>query len=170
MHYVHNDIVKTFKVKILHYADCVREMHDLEKYLLPISMKGESVEAANWVIRNQYLTAGKVWREIKDGLPKYIQDELEDHPEDYRSLTYEYWCDILPTIKGKDENKSAAAQTKNIDSARAAYLSGVEYSSKIQRKKKSRTGILWSNKPQKKAHKNHSIQRYCVLFTRFHNM
>ena len=114
-------------------------------------------------VHNEEFTISDLWIDIKDGLPKSTRDELDDHPEDYRSLTYEYWCDLLPTIKGKDENKSAAAQTKNIDSARAAYLSGVEYSSKIQRKNKSRTGILWSNKTHKKAHKNHSIQRYCVL-------
>ena len=40
MKYVHNDIVKPFKVKILRYDERVREMHDLVKYLTPPSMKG----------------------------------------------------------------------------------------------------------------------------------
>ena len=30
--------------------------------------------------------------------------------------------------------------------------------------KKARTGVLRSNKPQKKAHNHHIIQSYCVLF------
>ena len=45
--YVCNDIVKPFRVKILHYSNCVHEMHDIEKYLTPPSMKGESAMASN---------------------------------------------------------------------------------------------------------------------------
>ena len=39
-------------------------------------------------------------------------DELDDHPEDYRSLNYEDWCDLLSTIKIKyeKENSSSADQ------------------------------------------------------------
>ena len=47
MHYVHNDIVKPFKVKILRYYERVCEIHDLAKYLPPPSMKGESKTEAN---------------------------------------------------------------------------------------------------------------------------
>ena len=47
MKYVHNDIVKPFKVKILYYATRVCEMHDIEKYLPPTLMKRESAMAAN---------------------------------------------------------------------------------------------------------------------------
>ena len=46
--YVCNEIMKPFKVKILRYAERVRDMHDLAKYLPPPSMKGESSMAANW--------------------------------------------------------------------------------------------------------------------------
>ena len=53
MKYVHNDIVKPFKVKILCYVESVREMHDLEKYLHPPSMKGESAMAAKQSVRNE---------------------------------------------------------------------------------------------------------------------
>ena len=31
--YIHNDIVKTFRVVILQYADCICDMHDISKYL-----------------------------------------------------------------------------------------------------------------------------------------
>ena len=53
MKYICNDIVKPFKVKILHYADRVREMHNLAKYLPPPLMKGEIAEAANWTVCKQ---------------------------------------------------------------------------------------------------------------------
>ena len=109
MNYVRNDILKPFKVKIVRYAKRVHEMHDLAKYLLPPSTKGNSAEADNCTISNQEFTAGEFWLEIKDGLPKSMQDELDDHPEDYRSLTYEDWCDLLSTIEVRDERKTAEA-------------------------------------------------------------
>ena len=33
--YVHNDIVNPFRFRILRYVECVREMHELSKYLPP---------------------------------------------------------------------------------------------------------------------------------------
>ena len=53
MKYICNDIVNTFKVKILCYTDHVHEMHYLDKYLPPSLMKGESAEADNWTNHNQ---------------------------------------------------------------------------------------------------------------------
>ena len=38
--YIHNDILKPLRVRIIQYAERVCDMHDLEKYLLPPSMKG----------------------------------------------------------------------------------------------------------------------------------
>ena len=51
--YICNDIVKPFRVKIIHYAESVRDMHDLEKYLPPPLMKGVSAGKYNWTVRNQ---------------------------------------------------------------------------------------------------------------------
>ena len=102
MNYVCNDIVKPFKVKILRYADHVREMHDLEKYLPPPSIKVESAMAANWSVHNKQFTISDLQLAIKDGLPKSMRDELDDHPEDYFSLTYEYWCNLLFKIEDRD--------------------------------------------------------------------
>ena len=66
MKYVRNDIVKPFKVKIIRYAERVREMNDLAKYLPPPSMKGESAMSYNWNVRNQELTASDLRLAIKD--------------------------------------------------------------------------------------------------------
>ena len=82
-------------------------MHDLEKYLPPTLMKGESYEAANWKFCNQAFTVSEIRVTIKDGLPSYMQDELDDHQEEYQSLTHEYLCDLLSTIKVKDDRKRA---------------------------------------------------------------
>ena len=163
MKYVRNDIVKPFKVKIIRYAERVREMHDLDKYLPPPSMKGESAMAANRNVHNQEFTASDIRLAIKDGLPKSMRDELDDHPEDYRSLTYEDWCDLLSTIKVKDERNRAANQINKIASYRAASLSDSDKSIRIPRKNNARTGFLRSNKSPNKAHKHHGIQHFCVL-------
>ena len=94
-----------------------------------------------------------------------MQDELEDHQEYYRSLNYECWCNPLYTIKAKDEMKNSETQIKKIASARADYLSESDESTRITRKKKSRTGILSSNKgPHKKVYNRHGTQRYCMIW------
>ena len=78
-------------------------------------------------------------------------------------MNYEDCYDLFSTIEVKDERKRAAAQIKNIASARAAYLSDRKKSVRIPRKNKEMNGVPRSNKPQKKFHNHHSIQRYFVL-------
>ena len=55
-------------------------MHDLAKYLPPPPMKDTIAMATNWNLRNQEFTASEVQLAIKDGLPKFMQYELYDHP------------------------------------------------------------------------------------------
>ena len=76
-------------------------MHELENYLPITLMKGEIVISDNWNVHNKEFTTSDLRLAIKDVLPKSTRDELDDHPEDYRSLTYEDWCNILSTIKVK---------------------------------------------------------------------
>ena len=87
MKYVHNDIVKPFKVKILRFTEHVRDVHDLEKYLSQPSMKGESAMLANWSVRNEDFNTSDIQIAIQDGLPRTMRDELDDHPEDCHPLT-----------------------------------------------------------------------------------
>ena len=53
-------------------------------------------------VRNEDFTVGNIKLAIKYVLPKSMRYELDDHPEDYRSLTYEDWCGLLSTIDIKD--------------------------------------------------------------------
>ena len=86
---------------------------------------------------------------------------MDDHPEDYRSLTYEDWCDLLSTIEFKDERKISAVNTKKIASARAASLSDSDKLVRIPRRKKSKTGVSNSHKTPRRAHnRNHGAQHY----------
>ena len=73
-----------FRVRILRYSERVRGVHDLAKYLPPLSIKGDRYEASNWKVRDQEFTISEIRVAIKDGLPSSMQDELDDHHEDYR--------------------------------------------------------------------------------------
>ena len=87
-----------------------------------------------------------------------MRDELDDHPEDYRSLTYEDWCDLLYTIEVKDERKIAAVHIKKIASSRAAFISDSNDSMRIPRRKKSNNGVSNSHKPPRRAHDRHHVK------------
>ena len=47
-----------------------------------------------------------------------MQDELEEHPEDYHSLNYEDWYDLLSIINVEDKMERAASHIKKIASTR----------------------------------------------------
>ena len=95
-----------------------------------------------------------------------MQDELEDHQEDYHDLTHEDLCDLLSKIEVKDNMKMAITQIKKIASSRSAYLSDSDRSVRTPRKKKSILGasVLQSNKGYHgKATEQHSTQRHFLL-------
>ena len=127
-------------------------------------MKVEISMAANWAFRNEEFTTGDIRLAIKDGLPKPMRDELDDHPEDYRSLTYEDWCDLLYNIKVKDERKRASGNIKKIAAARVASLSESNKPVRIPRRKKAKTGVSNPHKTPRRAHDRHHVtQRYYIL-------
>ena len=161
---VRNNILKSFTVEILRYAKRMREMYDLANYLTPPPMKEEISMEANWSVCNEEFNTSDLQLVIKDGLPKSIRDKLDDHPEYYCSLTYEDWCDLLSTIDIKYERKIAAVHIEKIASSREASQYNSNNSVGIPRRKKSKTGVLSSNKSPIRAHdRHHVIRRYCVL-------
>ena len=113
-------------------------------------MKYKKAESVNWIVRNQEFTTGEVRLAIKGKLHKSMHRELDNHPEDYCYFTYENWCDLMSKIKVKDERKKSAAHIKKTASTRAASISDRKESVRIPRKKKVGTGVLSSNKSQKR--------------------
>ena len=124
--------------------------------------------AVNWNVRNEEFTISDIRLSIKCGLPKSMRDELDDHPEEYRSLTYEYWCDLLSTIEVKDKRKLSSVQIKKIasDSAASLSLSNSDESVRIPRKKKAKTGFLRSNKSPKGRTAGTMVYSIIVCFAR----
>ena len=49
--YIHNDIVKNFRVGILQYSEHTCKMHNLVKYISPTSMKGGEYDQKYWTPR-----------------------------------------------------------------------------------------------------------------------
>ena len=93
-----------------------------------------------------------------------MRDELDDHPEDYCSLTYEYWCDLLSKIQVKYERKIAEVHINKISFARASSLYDSDKYVRILRKKKANTGVLHSNKyPRREHDRHHGTHHYCVI-------
>ena len=87
---------------------------------------------------------------------------MEDNQEGYRSLTHEDWCDLLSTIKVKDNIKMSVTQINKIDSIRVASHSDSNKSVRIPSKKKTSTGVLLKNL-KRKASKHHGTQRHFVI-------
>ena len=75
--YIHYDILKPFSVSILQYAECVRQMHELDKYLTPPSNKGDIYDQSNWRVRDYDFTEDNIHITIKDVIPTSMQDEME---------------------------------------------------------------------------------------------
>ena len=142
-------------------------MHELANYLHPPPMKEEIAMAANWLFRNEEFNTGDLILDIRDGLPKSIRGELDDHPEDHRYLTYEDWCDLLSDIEVKDERKRPSGHIKNSASSREASLSDSDKSVRVQRRKKAKTSVSNYHKSPRRSHdRHHGAQRYCVLFSK----
>ena len=139
-------------------------MHNLAKYLPPPLMKGESHESDNWDVHNKGLSENEIHVAIKDGPPSSIQDELENNKEDYCPLAHEYWCDLLSTIKVKDNSKRAATQINMLATSRSASHSDSNKSVRVPCKNRARTGVIPSRKQhKKKAMKHNGIQCCCAL-------
>ena len=86
MKYVRNENVKPFKIKTLRYSENVCEMHEIAKCLPTTLINGEIAMSDKWNVRNEEFTTSDLRFSIKDGLPKSMRNELDDHTEDYCSL------------------------------------------------------------------------------------
>ena len=74
--YIQNEILKSFRVVILQYAERVREMHEPANYLPPPLMKGIGFEEASLYVRDKELRKDVIRVATKDGIPTSMQYEL----------------------------------------------------------------------------------------------
>ena len=90
-------------------------------------MKGGSYDTANWKVCDKEFYLNEIQVAIKDGPPSYTKDNLEDNQEEYSSLTHEYWCDLLSTIKVKDNRKGKRTKSRrSLLIERPLYLTAMD--------------------------------------------
>ena len=104
MKYIHNDIVKSFRVSILHCEEHIFEIQNLAKYLPPPSKKGDIFNQSYWRVHNREFTENEHWVKTKDSIPPYIQYEIEYKDNGYHYLPHEEWCDLLYNLEAKDNS------------------------------------------------------------------
>ena len=63
-------------------------MYELDNYLPPPSNNGDVYDQSNWWVRNIYFAEDDIRVATKDGLPTYMQDEMECKDTDFFSLTH----------------------------------------------------------------------------------
>ena len=59
------------------------------QYLTPPSTKGVGYEEDSWEIRDKYFNKDVISVTTKDGIPTFMQDDLDDNQENYSSITHE---------------------------------------------------------------------------------
>ena len=85
--FIHNDILKPFIVGILQYSERVRDMHDIAKYLRPLSINGGEYYEVDWDVCDKEVPDQDVCVATGGGLPTSIQDNLDN--------TIQYYCFVL---------------------------------------------------------------------------
>ena len=81
--YTHNNIVKTFRVGILQYAERFRDMHGLAKYLPPPLTKGREYDEEYWAVCEKEIFEHEIYVTTRDGITASMQDEMYDKSKDY---------------------------------------------------------------------------------------
>ena len=81
--YIHNDILKPFKVVILQYAERVREMRDLAMYLPPPSIKGDEYDQTYWTVHEKEFPEYEIVFATRDSHPTSMQDGMDDKDNYY---------------------------------------------------------------------------------------
>ena len=77
MYYFSNDIQKTFRMRILKYAERTRKVFEMAKILYPPIRKNEKCHESVWDTRYISYNEDIVCKKIKDDLPSEIQEEVE---------------------------------------------------------------------------------------------
>ena len=80
--------MKPFRLGILQYAERVREMHDIVKFLPSPSKNGYEYDQVDWNVRDKEFSEGDICVATKDSFPASIQDFMEDTENYYPSFAH----------------------------------------------------------------------------------
>ena len=64
-----NYITKPYRVIIIEYAECVRDMFELAQYISHTNNKGELLHKEKWTAQDKLFMEETIHKDIKDGIP-----------------------------------------------------------------------------------------------------
>jgi hypothetical protein len=106
--YLENKIIKPYDMAIRDFYDRVLEIYSYLHYMQPPSMNNQAWHEAKWYMLYNQPTEERLWvAMIRNGLPKLMQDKLDQKDEDYRMVSNEAFLDYLYLLETEDRQERA---------------------------------------------------------------
>lgn len=91
--YLENKIIKPYDMAIRDFYDCVLEMYSYLHYMQLPSMNNQAWYEAKWHMLYNRPIEERLHVAIRNGLPRSMQDKLDQKDEDYRMVNNETFLD-----------------------------------------------------------------------------
>eukprot|EP00557_Chaetoceros_sp_GSL56_P012168 CAMPEP_0176484630 /NCGR_PEP_ID=MMETSP0200_2-20121128/4560_1 /TAXON_ID=947934 /ORGANISM="Chaetoceros sp., Strain GSL56" /LENGTH=472 /DNA_ID=CAMNT_0017881123 /DNA_START=218 /DNA_END=1637 /DNA_ORIENTATION=- len=182
--YLENKIIKPYDMAIRDFYDRVIEMYSYTYYIQPPSMNNQAWYEAKWSACSTIFSDRRMRTAIRNGLPRSMQDKLDQKDEDYRMVSTETFLDYLYRLETEDKQERAEKQRlkeslekKGNHKAAEAVDPGLEKKGnhkaaeavesgripKKDKKRKSDASSASSNNQQRKHSKKAKTEKYCTL-------
>jgi hypothetical protein len=159
--YLENKIIKPYDMAIRDFYDRVIEMYTYINYMQPPSMNNQAWHEAKWHMTSTHFSEERIRTAIRNGLPRAMQDKLDQKDEDYRMVSNETFLDYLYRLETEDKQERAEKQRLKESFEKKGNLKAAEAveTGRIPKKDKKRQSDASekSAKSNKKAKKG----KYC---------
>mmetsp|Transcript_17197 Transcript_17197/g.32552 ORF Transcript_17197/g.32552 Transcript_17197/m.32552 type:complete len:470 (+) Transcript_17197:1371-2780(+) len=151
--YIENKIIKPFDMLIRDFYDRVNEMYSYAYYIQPPSMNNQLWYEADWNALGEQYTEARIRTAIRNGLPRAMQEKLDQKDEDYRQVSTETFLDYLHRLETEDKQERAEKQRLKESFEKKGNLKAAEAveTGKIPRKDKKRKSDDSSGSKTKKS-------------------
>jgi hypothetical protein len=157
--YLENKIIKPYDMAMRDFYDRVVEMYSFIYYLQPPSMNNQAWYEARWHTLTALPSEERIRVAIRNGLPRSMQDKLDQKDEDYRMVSNETFLDYLYRLEIEDQQERAEKQRLRESLEKKGNLKAAEAveSGRIPKKDKKRKSDASEKGSSKKAKKG----KYC---------
>jgi hypothetical protein len=95
IHYLENKIIKQFNMVIRDFYNQVAEMYSYIYYMQPPLMNNQAWYEVKWPACVPSISEECMCMAIRNGLPRSMQDKLDQKDKDYRMVSVETFLDYL---------------------------------------------------------------------------
>ena len=157
--YLENKVIKPYDMAIRDFYDRVVEMYTYIHYMQPPSMNNQAWYDAKWSDLSLIIPEVRVRTAIRNGLPRSMQDKLDQKDEDYRMVSNETFLDYLYRLETEDKQEKAEKQRLRESLEKKGNLKAAEAveTGRIPKKDKKRKSDASENSQSKKPKKG----KYC---------